>query len=274
MTWKEMLAGAIALLGLGGVPAAKSWAVYYGPPPEPGAPPPTGFDLVVLEPDHPWQPRAKAPGQTVLAYLSLGEVHKTRKYWPLLAAQTDAQAGPNPDWPGAIRMDPRAKAWRAMILDEVAPAILAKGYDGFFFDTLDVGGWLEGRGKHPGARQAMAYLVNDIKRLHPDAQLYANGGLDLLPETAPALAGIVTESVFTDYDFAAKAYRRRDDAGSAERVQTMAKARKDARLPIYVIEYADPEQAALRAELAGLNRAQGFVPFVADIGLTRLDPTP
>ena len=41
-----------------------------------------------------------------------------------------------------------------------------------------------------------------------------------------------------------------------------------------VIEYVDPADTAERAAVARQVREAGFVPFVSDIGLSTLQPTP
>jgi uncharacterized protein (TIGR01370 family) len=249
-----------------------SWAVYYGDKASSAqlqAP-----DLLVLEPDHGWEPATvRREGQRVLAYLSLGEVHEGRAYYKQIAKAAGAIAGKNPDWPGAHRVDPRSPAWRKLVLDVVAPAILAKGYDGLFLDTLDVGAYLEGHGK-PGATAAMASLVCDLHARFPAKFLVANGGWALLPQAAGALSGYVTESVYTDYRFKPAAYRPRAMADAAQRAADLHGITERYGLSVLVIEYVDPADEAQRARVAGQVREAGFVPFVSDIGLTTLQPTP
>lgn len=249
-----------------------SWAAFYGA--QASVASLQRPDLLVLEPDHPWKPESfRRSGQRVLAYLSLGEVHKTRPYYAALE-RARALAGPNPDWPGAVRLDPRAEAWRNLVLGTIAPAILQKGYDGFFLDTLDVAAHLERQGKHPGATAAMAKLVTDLHARFPQAVIVANGGIDLLPAAAGALSAVAVESIYTDYDFAGRRYRPRDPDGARERAEwLMAKAAPHG-LPLLVLEYVDPAAAESRKAVAAQVRKAGFVPFVSDIALERLDPTP
>ncbi|MBC7541848.1 MAG: endo alpha-1,4 polygalactosaminidase [Candidatus Sericytochromatia bacterium] len=252
---------------------ADSWAVYYGDQEPPAAL--QGPDVLVLEPDHAWRVSAlRRPGQTVLAYLSLGEVHTTRSYAPILTATPGAIAGRNPDWPDALTVDPRSPDWRRLVIDEVAARILAKGYDGFFLDTIDAAEALEQKGKHPGAAAAMVELIKALKQRYPQALLVANGGHSLLSRLAPSLAGLATESVFTDYQFKGRHYRWRPEADAQRQQALWAKAKATYGLPVLVIEYVDPHNAPMRAAAADQVRAAGFIPYVADIGLTALWQTP
>lgn len=253
------------------LPPIGSWALFYGAkaPREALAAP----DLLVLEPGHPWDPNAlRRPGQTILAYLSLGEVHSTRPYYRTLAGAPGTLLDANPDWEGAHRIDPRSSAWRALLIGQIAPAIRKAGYDGFFLDTVDVGPYLEREKGLEGASAAMAELIADLRALEPEMRLVMNGGLDLLPGIAKAVDAVATESVFTDYDFSRKAYRPRDAAGAQARKARLDEVRRTTGLTVLVIEYVEPEDAASRDATAKQVRDAGFVPFVTDIGLETLLP--
>lgn len=269
------LVAAVAALAMGTpptrLPPIGSWALFYGAdaPKAVLATP----DLLVLEPDHAWDLAAvRRPGQTILAYLSLGEVHATRPYYKAIAGAPGAIVGPNPDWPGAFRVDPRSTAWRTVLLGQVAPAIRKAGYDGFFLDTVDVGPYLEREKGLEGAAAAMAELIADLRALEPEMRLVSNGGLGILELTARSLDAVATESVYTDYDFAKKAYRPRSEAGATARLATLEAVRKKTGLPVLVIEYVDPADHPARLAMAKRVRDAGFVPFVTDIGLETLVP--
>lgn len=267
------LLAALAALAMGTpptrLPPIGTWALFYGAnaPREALAAP----DLLVLEPGHPWDVKAlRRPGQTILAYLSLGEVHAGRPYYQTLASAPGALLGPNPDWEGAWRIDPRSSAWRTLLLGQLAPAIRKAGYDGFFLDTVDVGPFLEREKGIAGAGAAMAELIADLRALEPEMRLVSNGGLELLPAIAKAIDAVATESVFTAYDFKRKAYAPRPAADAQARAGRLAEVRRTTGLPVLVIEYVDPRDAAARAVTARQVRDAGFVPFVTDIGLETL----
>lgn len=274
-----MVGSWMVALGLMAPPAAaplgqvRSWALFYGekaPEALLSAP-----DLLVLEPDQPWGTMLwRRPGQKVVGYLSLGEVHDGRAYAKEVKA-SGAVVEPNPDWPGAKRVDPRHPAWSRLVVDTLAPSILAKGYDGLFLDTLDVGGFLERERGKAGARLAMAQLIRALHARFPTALLIANGGLDLLPEAGPSLSALAVESVGTAYQFTPqRRYAWRPGPEAEARAAELGGQAKAAGLPLLVIEYVDPTDPLGRAKAANQVRSWGFVPFVTDIGLARLDPTP
>jgi uncharacterized protein (TIGR01370 family) len=251
-----------AALPLRGV---QHWAAYYGAPVD--AQPLQAFDLLVLEPDNGWDLAAvRRPGQTILAYLSVGEVHRTRPYYPSLAGFPGTIVGSNPDWTDAMIVDPRSARWRRTLLQEVVPAILAKGYDGLFLDTLDSA--CDAEDRFPGATAATVDLLLAIKKRFPQAALVSNGGVPMLPRLAPVLAAIATESIVTDYQFKPPLYRWRDPAGTAKRLGSLQAVARAHGLPVLVIEYVDPADAAMGTEAAERARQLGLVPYVADIGLS------
>ena len=268
----------LALLTLWASPAhanslsqVHSWAVFYGDSaPLKNLQKP---DLLVLEPDQPWDPTTiRRPGQIILAYLSLGEVNHSRRYYPELAEATGSLLGKDPNWPEASLVDPRSSVWRSMVLDRIAPSLFALGYDGFFLDTLDVGSYLQAKGKYPGADRAMAKLVLGLKQRFPQAILLSNGGLSLLPETAKALSGLAVESVFTDYQFKPAKYREREARAALARQEELGALGTRYGLPVFVIEYAkDPD---MRKRVAAKAEAAGFIPFVTTIGLDSLGEDP
>lgn len=277
--WWAAFGAWLVSLGLLAPPAAaalgpiRSWALYYGHgAPEAALAEP---DLLVLEPDQPWGAMAwRRPGQKVVGYLSLGEVHDGRAYAKRVAA-LGAVVEANRDWAGAKRVDPRHPEWVRMVVEELATGILAKGYDGLFLDTLDVGGYLERERGKAGARLAMAQLVQKLHQRHPQALLIANGGLDLLPEAGPSLSALAVESVATAYQFTPqRRYAWRPEAEAEARAAELGAQAKAAGLPLLVIEYVDPKDLLGRAKAAQQVRGWGFVPFVTDIGLERLDPSP
>jgi hypothetical protein len=87
------------------------------------------------------------------------------------------------------------------------------------------------------------------------------------------LDGVALESVWTDYDFAAKRYLRRDVAAADARAAELAAVARDGVRPL-ALEYADPDDAAWIADLLAHSRARGFVPYVATLALDRVFTAP
>ncbi len=247
----------------------RSWAAVYGKHAATAAL--AQPDWLVLEPDHGWRLATfKRPGQRVLAYLSLGEVHESRDYFQALAANRGALLGRNPHWPGAWRVNPEHTVWRDMLVERLVGSFLAMGYDGLFLDTLDAAEELERSKALPGARQAMIDLVALIHARYPQARIVANGGLALVPAIVPCLSAFAVESIVTDYDFERKAYRWRQASEARSRVAEFQALQHQYGLPVLVLEYRPAGDRVGRVRATTAMRAAGFVPFVSGIDLDQL----
>lgn len=268
--------GATAL-GLGGAAAASpalDWGIDYGAATDPATA--RRYRLLVLEPDH---DRAIAPlrgaGATLLGYVSFGEVERQRPYVAALE-RAGALLAPNVHWPDARLADLRHPLWRATLLDTVIPAILAKGYDGIFIDTLDNAEALEARDPAmKGMVAAGAALVAAVRARFPRLRIMLNRGYAALPEAARHIDYVLAEAMATRWSFAEKRYERLSDSDwewQATRLRA-ARARHPA-LQAMTLDYWDPADVAAVAALYLRERAAGFHPYVATLALDRLLPEP
>ena len=99
------------------------------------------YDIAVLDSDVAGLPPPRRD-RLRLGYVSLGEVHGGRPYAAALAGD-GVLLDPSPAWPDARMVDTRSPRWRDRLLDEILPRVLAAGFQGFFFDTLDTAEALE-----------------------------------------------------------------------------------------------------------------------------------
>ena len=282
-TRRRLLAAALAIGGLAW-PAARAtppravpggtalrWAIDYGPAPDPALA--AAFDLLVLEPDHGHRLAPLATdGRRLLAYLSLGEVADQRPYAAELRA-AGLLGTRNAHWPDATYVDLRDPRWTALVVDRLIPPLLAAGYHGLFFDTLDNAEAMETADPvgAAGMVAAAAALVGAIRARFPTILLMMNRGYALLPAAAPAIDLLLGEAMATRWSFARKRYEplsAADWAWQAERLRA-ARAANPA-LALLTLDYWDmADRAAVRA-LYARERAAGFAPYVSMLALDRL----
>ena len=251
------------------------WGVDYGP--DTDARLARQCRLLVLEPHHP-RPIAplRAPGATLLGYVSFGEVEKSRPYVAALD-RAGALRAPNPHWPDARHADLRHPAWTHVLLEEAIPAIMALGYDGIFIDTLDNAEAME-RADPAGAKgmvTAAATLLAAVRARFPAIRIMLNRGYAVLPEAAPQIDWLLAEAMASRWSFAEKRYELLSESDwqwQADRLRG-AKARNP-RLGLATLDYWDPADTAQVARLYARSRAAGFVPCVATLALDRLIPEP
>ena len=233
----------------------------------------SGFDVAVLDSDIDALPGH--PGMW-LGYLSLGEIHRGRGYF----AEVDREGllfEANPNWPNARFVDLRAARWRDRVVEQLIPAILARGFQGVFFDTLDNAEAAETRdpARNAGMVDGAARLVRAVRKRFQNLPIMINRGYAVLPRIAGQFDMLLGESVRTTFDAKSKTYQPVAKDGYIWQIQNMRQAReRDPRLRLFSLDYWDPEDRAGIARIYAEERANGFVPYVGTFDLTRIIPEP
>ena len=184
---RAMLKSLAAMMGLGTILARSSpggaiskrrlkWIAFYGY---------TGdeqvlasYDIVVLDPGFAGSISAiAARGARVCAYLSLGEIRKSDPFYDKVEPAALLEA--NPEWPGTFRIDVRHQTWTKLIIDEMIPAALEKGFTGIMLDTVDTPSYLEQSNPsiNRGMSKAAVETIREISARYPDLFLMTKSGL-------------------------------------------------------------------------------------------------
>jgi uncharacterized protein (TIGR01370 family) len=251
--------------------APSTYAIYYADK-EPAAAF-ESYDLVVFDSDrYPPIATLKEKGKIVLGYISLGEVEKYRPYFNDVK-KAGLLIEKNEVWTDAYKVDVRNPLWTKMVIEQLVPEILAKGFDGVFLDTLDNPGDLErtNPARFRGMTHAAAQLVKAIKHNFPKALIMQNRGYELLPEVAPHIDMVLGESVYTDYNFDKKTY----GFVPTDLYQLQVKMMKDAQkiapnLKVYTLDYWKEDDSKTITQIYKTQRENGFIPYVATIALDKI----
>lgn len=280
---RRVLQGLAALPGaVLAVPAAGQtnrprlrWVVFYGADAPAGAFDP--YSLVVLDRDeHPdVQPLTDAR-KSVFGYISLGEASDYRaefrevESWGILR-------GENPSWPGSHFVDVRDVRWPRLVVEQLVPAILRRGFNGLFLDTLDNPIELERRDPtaNHGMTQSAARLVKAIRLHWPDVPLILNRGYGILDDVAGVIDYVLGESVYADYQFDERRYRLVETETYREQVALLQRAAGQyPHLTVLTLDYWDPADHRTITEIYRVQRQNGFEPYVATVELDRIVPEP
>ncbi|MEW9900736.1 bifunctional glycoside hydrolase 114/ polysaccharide deacetylase family protein [Chitinivorax sp. PXF-14] len=242
--------------------ATPSIALYYGQQPPYEAL--RAFDDVVLEPGHVEQLPA---GERThwLAYVSVGEVHPGRDYAKRLPPAWIV--GRNQAWQADI-IDQSQPDWPAFFVNEVAAPLWARGFRGFFLDTLDSYQLTSHDDAARAAqRRGLVRVVQLLKQRFPEARLIANRGFELLPEIAPLIDVVAAESLYQGWDQPGQRYREVPQADRDWLAAQLKTARDTYKLPVLAIDYVDPAQRGLARQTANRIKADGFIPWVSNPAL-------
>jgi len=255
--------------------APLSWVVYYA------ADAPfeafESFNLLVLDRDYhpPLEPLADS-GKTLFGYISLGEMNREREVYQRLS-DWGILRDENTSWPGSFFIDVRDTRWVALVIEEMVPAILHRGFHGLFLDTLDNPPELERRDPvgNKGMTKAAARLVQAIKLHWPDVPIILNRGYELLDDVAFHIDHVLGESVYADYDFTDKTYGKVPEDLYRWQVDTLKRAAaKNPDLSVLTLDYWYPDDRETIAEIYRTQLANGFSPYVATVELDRIVPPP
>lgn len=114
----------------------------------------------------------------VLSYLNLGSCERFRTYWSKApsgfvpcGANREAWLGAYEGYPDEVWMNPANPAYQKLILEHIAPRLVARGIDGFYLDNMEVvehsepseSGWCS-----PECSQGGLDLVRRLRQRFPD----------------------------------------------------------------------------------------------------------
>lgn len=266
----------------GGSPPAVATAFFYGKdvPPELFA----HYDRVVVEADH-FASVPRSSRAEVFAYVSVGEVHSSRAWYKDVPKRLIL--GRNAAW-GSDVVDTRSVEWGAFLLDRVIEPLWARGYRGFFLDTLDsYERFVASSSDRDAHARRIGAMIATLEQRHPDVKVVLNRGFDVLPHV-PRVDGFVVESLLSTCDAnGAKGTTSRAtiscrDVPAAETDALLRRLRDvQARhhVPITVIDYAPASAPAARRALAKRISDLGFEPWVStpaldEMGVGRVEIVP
>ena len=201
--------------------------------------------------------KIKSQNGKVLAYISIGEVNANAPHYAKLKGLT---VGKNEIW-NSYYLDLDSEKTRKVLMDIIKSKI-DMGYDGFFLDNVD---HYTSFGVQPRQKATLVAFLQEIFNTYPEQTFLQNAGLELVPDTAPYVDAVIIESIATDYTFADKKYKMRDQAQFDHYVVRLNEIRDRYKLPVILIEYADTP--ALRDEVVKRIKPLKFEYFIGKIDL-------
>jgi endo-alpha-1,4-polygalactosaminidase (GH114 family) len=227
------------------------------------------YDLVVVDGEQ-TKPasvaRLRAGGTLVLGYLSVGTIEPFRSWFRKLRPY---ELRDRFKQFGEIYADVDAAGFRRAIARRIAPQLLGKGFDGLFLDNTDM---VE---THKRQRGGMRLLIRSLSAL-----VHRRGGL-LFAQNGEASVGPLLrfydgwnrEDVTWTYSFKRRRYVHQP-AGEVIGAQSALRRIASRGLLVTAADYtATPDEPAAQESLSNACSV-GALPFVGDIGLTRLPAAP
>lgn len=195
-------------------------------------------------------------------YVSVGEAEPWRPGYDAL--DRGWFLGRNLGWNSDI-VDLTSAGWRRNLLEDRVAPLWARGYRGFFLDTLDSFRALSLTSaqlvdQERGLRETVAALY----RRFPRIRLIFNRGFDLLPDFGRSAVGLVAESLFSGWNAERKQYFRVQSEDRIWLLNRLILARSQYGLPVTVIDYVPPDDRSAAIETAQAIFKLGFDPWVTN----------
>lgn len=173
----------------------------------------------------------KKTNKNVIAYVSVGEINKTSKYFTELKNLT---LGKNKNWESYF-LDIKSEKTKKILIASIQEGF-DKGFDGMFLDNID------NYSKFGPQKEDNKELVQFLKLLSErfkNKVFIQNAGIEFLPETNKYIDGVVVESVASDYSFSDKKYALRAELDFNARMKTITDAAAKYKTKFILVEYAD-----------------------------------
>ena len=223
------------------------------------------FDIVVVEPDHGYDPLAlRTKGTELYAYTSVAEVQPTRAYFKNIPEQW--QMARNGHW-NSVVVDQTPAQWPAFFADQVVAPLWQRGYRGFFLDTMD-SYRLASRFDEAAQQDGLVRVIETLHERFPGIQLIMNRGFEIAPRLKGKIHMVAAESLYRGWNAGASRY---EEVPLADRQWLIAQLKtiqdRDG-IPALAIDYVAPHDRALARETAKRIEADGFIPWVTDSRLS------
>jgi uncharacterized protein (TIGR01370 family) len=222
------------------------------------------YALIVFDGEHHPDFASLKEGRTILAYLSLGEVHG---HDPMRAAleKRGAILGKNAQW-GSEVVDIRDPEWRAHLLEKTIPALLERGFDGIMIDTVDSPLQYEASQpeQYAGMSETALAFIRAARLRFPEMKIMLNRGFTLLPEAGRSIDYALVESLVSNPDKTMKKMDIWPNTTQRRIVDILQQARvKHPDLRVYSLDYWDMADETGVNAIYHMQRERGFIPYVA-----------
>lgn len=226
------------------------------------------YQLLIFDGRHhpPLQPLMEN-GKMLLAYISLGDFINGSPRNGLRIKK---------NWDDGYIINHDQTRWQKAILEETIPAIMRDGFDGIFLDNLVLTELKQSNpAKYAEHNQSIIHLIEGIRMHYPSLKIMVNRSYEILPQIAPYINMSMGEALLGNYDFDKRLYFRIEEAIYSRNIKNLQAAKqRNPLLKIYTLDYANTKDPKSVAEIYRMQRKNGFIPYVASVGLDELAEEP
>jgi hypothetical protein len=201
-------------------------------------------------------------GIKVIAYLSLGEVNESRRYFREF--KSIGLKGKNENH-GSYFIDLSNRKIKDKFIKQIVPELFSYGYDGLFLDTIDAVAPYTIR---KDMEQDMVELIKGIKLNNPSKILIQNAGLFLLDQTSEYISAVAIEDIASGYNFDKNEYFVKSDEEFQKRIDLIDSMYYEYQIPFLIIDF-EPQNNTDDLIRSRLDKA-GYPYFISNIAFDGL----
>ncbi len=220
------------------------------------------FDVVVVEPDHDYDPHAyRSANSELFAYVSIGEATSLRSYATLIPESW--VLGQNIEWEAQV-IDQSHEQWPAFVTKQIIAPLWEKGYRGFFLDTLDSYHLAtKTTFQRKQQEQGLVRVIQAITEQYPDVKLIFNRGFEIIPTVVDHVYAVAAESLYRGWSQGEKRYAEVSQDDRQWLLEKLQEIQKAYQIPIIIIDYLPPQDRAHARVVAKKIQDLGMIPWIS-----------
>ena len=253
---------------LGRPPVLKSFAVYYGIDKVDQL---KKFDLVIVSPllNNKTIKELRKENVLVVGYVSISTIGNWEPWKEFV--EEDMIIEKTELWKEVI-VNTNDKRWQNIIINRVVPYLLSKGFDGVFFDNLDI------VDIYPEFKKGIVRIIQEVREKYKNLFIVVNRGFSIVDDIAPYIDAILFECFATYYNFTAKRYEKWSGS-DLEWILAISKRLKNLSekygFLVLALGYANLKDKRQLEEFMSyvnsLAKQFGFIPYITDIYLKEIN---
>ena len=199
----------------------------------------------------------------LIAYLSIGEMGRHNKYYNQI--RKEWILGQNRIWK-SVALDLRKKRYRDLLIDNIVPSIIKRGYEGVMLDTLDSYQRYLNKKEWKGYERAEIEFIKELRERYPYIIIIVNRPFRIIDQIKALVDAFLAESLFYGLDSNLNYIKMKQ--GYTNLLLKRLRHIKSLGLPVIVVDYINPQKRELAKKVAKRIKKLGFIPYVTDKNLS------
>lgn len=227
------------------------------------------YKLLIFDSDkHPALRPLSDRNKVILAKLSLVDINKNHDYFDNIK-NDGLIIGQYNNIKDKYIIDYKNEKWTKIIIEEIVPKILRKGFDGILIDNIDYA-INKNKDNQEAYKDNFEYIINIIKAIrlqYPEIKIMVNSSSSSIYKIVADIDMVMAESIYSSPT--EKKLLINDDY--KEKVQLLENLKTiNPKLKLYSLDFWNKNDAINIKNIYQTQRQNGFIPYVSVKGLNEI----